>query len=71
MTRIRHPAKQVKSKAERTVIGRLAAADIPEGEIHTAIELMRTGDTDLLQRVIAGDLDLARAWRIARSLMKH
>jgi hypothetical protein len=48
-------------------IGRLASAGIPETEIRQAIALMRTGRVDLLARVIAGDLDVARALRLARS----
>jgi hypothetical protein len=65
--RIHPPTKQAKSKAERSVIGRLAGAGVPEIEIREAIALMRSGESDLLARVIAGDLDLARALRIARS----
>jgi hypothetical protein len=63
-----HPvvAKQAKPKAELAVTGRLAGAGIPEVDIRRAIALMRTGRADLLARVIAGKLDVARARRLAR-----
>jgi hypothetical protein len=61
------PIQEAKPKTELAVTGRLAGAGIPEAEIRQAIALMRTGRADLLARVIAGDLDVARARRLARS----
>jgi hypothetical protein len=56
-----------KSKSEADVIGRLAGTGISETDIRNAIALMRTGRVDLLAQVIAGELDIARARRLARS----
>ena len=59
-------AKLAKSELA-AVTGRLAGAGIPETAIRRALALIRSGREDLLARVIAGELDLERAWRIARS----
>jgi hypothetical protein len=60
---IRYPTKRAKTE----IVDRLAGAGVPETEIHAAIALARTGRSDLLARVIAGEIDIARARRLARS----
>jgi hypothetical protein len=49
------------------ITDRLVASGYAKNEVGMAVALMRSGRTDLLARVISGELDVPRAWRIARS----
>jgi hypothetical protein len=51
---------------QRAVTARLTACGIPPTVIDHAIEVARSGDVDLLQRLIAGEIDVAQALTLAR-----
>jgi hypothetical protein len=65
--RITYSTTKQKSPAEAEVVDRLVGTGIPENAVDMAVALMRSGRSDLLARVIAGELGLARALHIARA----
>lgn len=57
---------QAASAEQETALRVASALNIDPSKVRSAILLVRTGRTDLLGAVIAGDLDLCRALQLAR-----
>jgi hypothetical protein len=61
-------ARTPRASAQDDVVARLAAAGLSYKAIWLAIGLMKSGRSDLIEKVIAGRLPLTEAMKLARQL---